>query len=193
MSRFWQTGWHDIIFVIITILWWAEFRFFRSSGDRTDRDKNKSFKIILASILVSILLSIILTVLSIGMASPGRQNFFRRLGLIIYASGLIIRYWSSYLLGSYFNRNVKVDSDQELVSKGPYRLIRHPLYLGLLLLTAGVPVYMGNILALFLTILLLLPALHYRIMEEEKKMEDILGDKYSRWKKKRKRLIPYLY
>ncbi len=189
----WQFSWHDIIFVVITLLWWAEFRFFPSRKKEDENREEKSFQLILAAILTTILLSIIFTLASIGKVDYRWQFHFKIIGLVIYGLGLILRYWSSILLGKYFTRSVSVESDQKLVSNGPYRLIRHPLYLGLLLLTSGVPIYLGNIPAVLFGLIFLLYALSRRIEFEEKLLEKSLGEKYRNWKKERAKLIPFIY
>lgn len=192
MFDHWQLSWHDIFFLIITILWWAEFRFFPSQKEDKDREE-KSFQLILAAILVSILLTIILTLLQIGNVSAQREILFKNIGLIIYGLGIILRYWSSILLGKYFTRSVSVKSEQTLVSRGPYRWLRHPLYLGLLLLTTGVPIYLGNLPAILFSLVFMFFALNKRIKYEERLLEKTLGEKYRRWKKNRAKLIPFLY
>jgi protein-S-isoprenylcysteine O-methyltransferase len=47
--------------------------------------------------------------------------------------GLALRSWAVFLLGPWFTWNVTVQPGQQLVSNGPYRLIRHPSYTGALL------------------------------------------------------------
>ncbi len=188
----WQFSWQDIIFIVITLLWWAEFRFFPSQKENKER-KERSFQLILAAILITILLTIVFSLAHIGRVTPERQMIFKNIGLIIYGLGIILRYWSSFLLGKYFTRSVSVDADQKLVSTGPYRFLRHPLYLGLLLLTSGVPTYLGNIPALVFAPIIMFFALNKRMKYEEKLLEDELGNKYRRWKEDRAKLIPFIY
>ncbi len=192
MAEYLQLDWQTITFVIITILWWAEFRIFPSPGGE-ERKKSKSFRFILASILISILSTLILTIANVGTIPVNLIEGSRILGLAFYLFGIILRYWSSFLLGDYFTRAVEVDKDQDLVSKGPYRFIRHPLYLGLLLLTTAIPIYLGNFIALIITVILMSWSLRHRIKEEEDKLLHILGDKYQKWKKDKYRMIPFIY
>ena len=96
-------------------------------------------------------------------------------------------------LGDYFSRKINVEKEQTLVSHGPYRLLRHPSYTGLFLLNLGVQLFISNFLGLLSGIIIILIVLIYRIKIEEKQMEDVIGDKYVKWKKSRKRLIPFIY
>lgn len=192
MSEYLQLEWKTITFVVITILWWAEFRIFPSSSGEKRR-KSKSYRFILAAILISILSSMILTLANVGTIPVNLIEGAKIFGLGLYLFGIILRYWSSCLLGDYFTRAVEVEEDQELVSKGPYRFIRHPLYLGLLLLTTAVPVFLGNFIALIITLILMTWSLRHRIKEEEDKLLHILGEKYQEWKEDKYKMIPFIY
>lgn len=110
---------------------------------------------------------------------------FRILGLIIYFMGLVLRYWSLILLGKNFSRNVEVRMDQTLIIKGSYKYLRHPLYIGLFLLTVAVPLYTGNLLIFLVDVILMYHVLRIRIKEEEDFMEEYLGERYVKWKKHR--------
>ncbi len=111
--------------------------------------------------------------------------YFKILGLIIYFTGLLLRYWSLILLGQNFSRDVEVSDQQELISHGSYKYFRHPLYLGLFLLTIAVPLYVGNIVVFLLAIVIMLTVIRIRIREEESFMEKVLGDRYRAWKDER--------
>ena len=66
---------------------------------------------------------------------PGAAAFAA--GLVILLAGVALRGWSFKTLGEYFTFTVMVSSDQPVVAKGPYRVLRHPSYTGLLLALAG--------------------------------------------------------
>lgn len=110
----------------------------------------------------------------------------------MYSIGIILRYWSSILLGQNFSRDVEVSKNQELISNGPYRYMRHPLYTGLFLLTIAVPLFVGNIAVFLLAILLMYNMLNRRILEEERFMEEVLGARYVRWKNERYKFVPFV-
>ncbi|MFP3488608.1 isoprenylcysteine carboxylmethyltransferase family protein, partial [Staphylococcus sp. SIMBA_130] len=111
----------------------------------------------------------------------------------LYGSGIGLRYWGIQELGRFFSRNVIVEQKVDLVSSGPYRLLRHPLYTGLLLTLVGLPIYIGTWGGGILSFLLLVPALLYRIRIEERMLFDSVGETYHEWGKERYRLIPFIY
>ncbi len=179
----------NYIFIFITFLWVLEFFIFPSLKKEEKSDKN-SFSIILFSILSIIIINAIMyfaNLFTIEVFS------LKVIALIIYTLGLVLRYWSLILLGKNFSRDVEVTMDQELVSHGTYRYVRHPLYLGLFLLVIAVPLYVGNIIIFFLAIPLMFKSISIRILEEEKFMEETLGDRYISWKNKRYRFLPFIY
>ena len=55
-----------------------------------------------------------------------------------------LRLWSFHTLGRYFTLTIQTSSDQPVIADGPYRLIRHPSYAGLLLIIMAVGLFIGN-------------------------------------------------
>ncbi len=179
-----------ILFYIITLLWILEFVFFPSKHKDKDFSERKSFKMILISIVSSIGLTIILTFANYTVLE---SQVFRYIGISFYLLGLVLRYVSTLYLGKYFTRDVSVEKTQSLVSNGPYKILRHPLYLGLFLLTISVPLFFGNIIAFFYSNIIMGYVLNHRMKIEEMNMELLLNDTYRNWKKDRYRFIPFIY
>ncbi len=69
------------------------------------------------------------------------------LGATVFLGGTFLRWWSVWHLGRFFTVNVVVAEDHRVVDTGPYRLIRHPSYSGLLLQLAGLGLSLGTLLA----------------------------------------------
>lgn len=89
----------------------------------------------------------------------------------------------------YASRVVEVEEGQQLISTGPYALIRHPLYLGVLLIYTASPLALGSFWA-FLSTPLLIPLLVARIRDEEKVLERDLRGYSDYMLKTTYRLIP---
>ena len=115
------------------------------------------------------------------------------IGLALMLAGLLLRWWSILHLGRFFTKDVVIASDHRLVDSGPYKLIRHPSYTGLLIFIAGVALCFGNLVS---ALVLLVPfgALMLRRMRiEEAALSRALGDAYSSYMSRTKRLIPGVY
>jgi hypothetical protein len=96
-------------------------------------------------------------------------------------------------LGLYFSVVLKTTSDQVLVERGPYRFLRHPSYIALLLVLLGCGVMLGNWAATMAAFTVLLTAVVYRIRIEERALIASLGDAYRVFAKHRARLVPFIW
>ncbi len=113
------------------------------------------------------------------------------IGLILIIIGEFIRLWATYTLGKFFTYFVVTTKNQKLVTKGPYRFVRHPGYLGGLLLVAGFGIISGSLITAALYILFLLIAYAYRIHVEEIALVQRFGKVYANYSKQTARIIPY--
>jgi protein-S-isoprenylcysteine O-methyltransferase Ste14 len=123
----------------------------------------------------------------------GGGVFLFALGVVVGWTGALLRWWSFVTLGKYFTVVVKTSADQPVIDRGPYRILRHPSYTGLLLIFAGVGVMVGNWLSAAGAVVLVLIALIYRLRIEERALVAALGDRYREFAASRARLIPYVW
>ncbi len=94
-----------------------------------------------------------------------------------------------FRVNSYGASNIRVEQDQKVVSTGPYALVRHPMYVGALVMVLSIPIALGSWWALAI-VLITIPVLVVRILDEEKVLErDLAGyrdyEQQVRW-----RLVP---
>jgi len=114
-------------------------------------------------------------------------------GLVVMASGIILRSIAILQLGRFHTPNVAVRGDHELMESGLYRRVRHPSYLGALIAFFGFGIALGNWLSV-LVVMVITPCIYlYRIREEETALEAAFGDNYRAYCRRTKRLIPGLY
>jgi protein-S-isoprenylcysteine O-methyltransferase Ste14 len=126
-------------------------------------------------------------------ASVPRGNVTFGIGLVLLWSGIGLRWWAFRTLGRYFTFTVMTSTDQPVITTGPYRFVRHPGYLGILLVLAGMGTTYGNWLGL--AALTLIPAIGFvhRIHVEEDALSSALGSTYTCYAAGRKRLVPLLW
>jgi protein-S-isoprenylcysteine O-methyltransferase Ste14 len=125
---------------------------------------------------------------------PGRWKpavFWTGIGVMLL--GLALRAWAVATLGAAFRTTIETDENQRVVTKGPYRLVRHPSYGGLLLICCGYGVAVQNWLSLFIGVALPLAALLHRIRLEEAALAEELGPEYRAYQKRTKKLIPWIW
>jgi protein-S-isoprenylcysteine O-methyltransferase Ste14 len=114
-------------------------------------------------------------------------------GIVIFSAGEGLRMWSKAMLGRYFTYSVQTSSDQPVITSGPYKVLRHPSYLGMLLLAIGAGAVWGNWLGLGVLTVFTLAGVIYRISVEERALLDELGDRYATYASQHKRLIPFVW
>ncbi len=122
---------------------------------------------------------------------PGAAAFAA--GMMVLLGGLVLRGWSIKTLGGYFTGRVMVSAGQPVITAGPYRLLRHPSYTGLLLACAGAGLTSANWAAAGAMILLPAVAVLWRIHAEEKALLATLGDRYRAYAGQHKRLVPLVW
>jgi protein-S-isoprenylcysteine O-methyltransferase Ste14 len=122
---------------------------------------------------------------------PGAAAF--TVGLMVLVAGLALRGWSIMTLGDYFTGRVMVSADQPVITAGPYRVLRHPSYTGVLLACAGVGLASANWAGLAVMVLPLLAVLFWRIHAEETALIATLGERYRAYAAQRKRLVPFVW
>lgn len=124
------------------------------------------------------------------LAMPGPGRVYIVVGVVLMWLGVALRQWAVHTLGRFFTFKLTVQSDQRVVDVGPYRVVRHPSYSGLLLAGLGTAIALGNWLALALLTVPYVIALAHRIEVEEGLLRSGLGPDYERYAASRKRLVP---
>ena len=117
------------------------------------------------------------------------EGFF--LGLVLTTLGIAFTIWARVVIASNWSANVTIKEGHELVTSGPYRLVRHPIYTGLLLALAGTAIAFGTLGAL-LSLPLFLVGFWLKLRIEERFMRHQFGAAYDAYAARTKALIPFL-
>jgi protein-S-isoprenylcysteine O-methyltransferase Ste14 len=136
--------------------------------------------------------------LVIGAALCTRTSIFvprgpaKIAGLLIFCLGMSLFAWAAICLKAGFFGNVRPASDV-LVVRGPYRFVRHPLYLGMLLSTVGLVIGLSSLWGLIGTLLLFTPATMCRARVEEKAMARTFGQEWDAYVNRTGFMFPRLW
>ena len=185
--------------VILIIVFSTLYGFFEIFMSRRQQDKRKISKsgdkgsiwLLTISISIGYWLSFIIASTKIGRIY--HWNTFFVIGSILALTGLIIRVTSILQLKQQFTYTVTKIENHELIETGLYRIIRHPGYLGQLIIFLGISTCLSNWLSIILMIIPVLLGYLNRINVEEKFMVEQMGQKYIDYQKRTKRLIPTIY
>jgi len=116
----------------------------------------------------------------------------RWIGVVLFAAGGVLRIWPVFVLGRRFSGLVAIQPGHTLVTRGVYRYIRHPSYLGLLVNALGWGLAFRSGLGVLFAALLV-PPLLARIHAEERLLQAQFGDVYAAYCARTFRLIPGVY
>jgi protein-S-isoprenylcysteine O-methyltransferase Ste14 len=133
---------------------------------------------------------------AIGATKIGRiyyWNVFFVIGFVLIAIGLLIRIQAILTLKQYFTYSVAKVVNHQLIETGLYKRIRHPGYLGQLLIFIGLSTSLSNWLSILLMMIPVAIGYIYRIKVEERFMVEQLGEIYLDYQKRTKRIIPMIY
>jgi len=95
-------------------------------------------------------------------------------------------------LGAAWSLVPKADQSTGLVATGPYRLVRHPIYLGLILIAMGEALAFGSWPAFFIVLSAIVPTFAWRARAEEKLLSRTFGERYEVYRQRTKMIIPHL-
>jgi len=183
---------------IVMAMWGVFWLFwlFLALGNHTETKRNESFE--------SRWLFWALLIAASWLLVPGPQVFgvlsrrflpdnilLRSNGLAIVSVGLGFAVWARLNLGEFWSGQVSIRVGHKLIRSGPYRLVRHPIYTGMLLGFIGSAIAIGEA-RVWLGIILVLAGFWMKIRTEERFLLDEFGQDYTRYKKEVKALIPYV-
>mgnify|MGYP001553218921 CR=1 FL=1 len=112
------------------------------------------------------------------------------IGLAITCGGVLFAFWARFTLGTNWSSRPMVKVGHELIVKGPYRLVRHPIYTGLLLAGAGSAIAVGR-WCIMPGMALVVLGLLLKISQEERLMTEAFPAAYPDYRRQVKALIPW--
>ncbi|MBU1240015.1 isoprenylcysteine carboxylmethyltransferase family protein [Myxococcota bacterium] len=162
----------------------------RASGRKGKGEFVSTFLLVLCSIIWVVSF---VDATRLHSTSLGGSPTVRALGLVILFSGIFVRGISFLTLGRHYNYMITIEPDHELVTRGIYGLVRHPLYLGTVLVFLGFPLANDSLAGLLLFFLLCVPSVWFRIHVEERLLHEAFPSSYAAYCKKTKRLLPFTW
>jgi len=146
-----------------------------------------------AGFRVAIVLVVLLLLrLGVFRGRADTQNpWLQVIGLVIFLLGLALAVWARVDLGRNWGMPMTEKADPELVTTGPYRTVRHPIYSGIILAMIGTTIAVS--LYWLIAVVLLGGYFVYSAVMEERYMTDRFPDTYPKYKRSTKMLIPYIF
>lgn len=112
-------------------------------------------------------------------------------GIILCIAGLGFAFWARFTLGRNWSGTVTLKEGHELIQRGPYRWVRHPIYTGLIAMLVATVIVLGRVAGI-ISLALVLASFWIKLRDEEKLMLEQFPDQYTAYQQRVKRLIPFV-
>ena len=112
-------------------------------------------------------------------------------GAVLTVAGMLFSVWARLTLGRNWSGTVTIKQDHELIQRGPYRIVRHPIYTGMLLAMLGTAFIYG-IARCLLGVPIVGLGFWLKVQIEEQFMVQQFGEQYVRYRQEVRALIPYI-
>ncbi len=119
------------------------------------------------------------------------MNALALVAVILCVAGLLFCLWARATLGRNWSGNITLKEEHELIVRGPYRLVRHPIYTGLFVMFLATAIVFGRFAGIIGTVLVFV-SLWIKLSDEEQLMLKQFGDEYVAYQKRTKRIIPFV-
>jgi protein-S-isoprenylcysteine O-methyltransferase len=164
-------------------------------GRSSARGRNSpewSYFCIIALLLASLVGSIAASVAGVAtIAGPPWWPVIA--GVTLIWIGSAFRAWSIFTLGRFFKVMVVIQDDHQVIERGPYRVLRHPSYLGSIIAMTGLGLAEGDWASMAIALLGTSAAFMIRIQVEERTLLRELGEDYAAYAQRTARLLPGVY
>jgi protein-S-isoprenylcysteine O-methyltransferase Ste14 len=110
-------------------------------------------------------------------------------GIIMIIFGIIMNLWTDALFKKSKTTVKPHETPTSLETSGPFRISRHPMYLGMTAILLGASVFTGSLITFIFPVIFIVLMEKIFIPLEEKNLEDAFGGKYIGYKKKVRRWI----
>jgi protein-S-isoprenylcysteine O-methyltransferase Ste14 len=114
------------------------------------------------------------------------------LGAAVTVAGLLFAVWARVYLGRNWSSEVTIKQDHELITTGPYTLVRHPIYTGILAGFLGTAIALSEVRG-FIAFVLIFVILWLKLRMEEQWMRSQFGETYVNYAHQTAALVPYLF
>jgi protein-S-isoprenylcysteine O-methyltransferase Ste14 len=156
-----------------------------------DKGTTRLIGIVFPSSWLLLFLTAVLDQFHLGVVEP--HIAFAVAGGSLMAGGFCLRAVAMRTLGKFFTRTLRMREEQHVISHGIYRFVRHPGYLGDILLFGGSAVATANCMTTLIILAVFIPTFVRRIATEERMLAETFGNEYMVYKAKSWRLIPFVF
>ncbi len=177
----------DVVIGVGWVVFWV-YWLAASVGVKAGRTRWTGFAGVRVGVILVVLLLLRARAFKGHVASV--DPWLQGIGLAGFVLGLALAVWARIYLGRNWGTPMSQKEDPELVTSGPYRMIRHPIYSGIILAMIGTTIAVS--LYWLVAVAILGAYFLYSAVAEERFMASQFPDSYPQYKRSTKMLIPFL-
>jgi protein-S-isoprenylcysteine O-methyltransferase Ste14 len=186
---------YESFFPVVWIAFLVYWRIKAISTKTTQRSEPAASAIVRA--LTFVVVIVLLTTTRIPLAWLYRQLWPQGLwpfwiGAAVMVAGLLFAVWARHHLASNWSSAVTIKEGHELITTGPYSMVRHPIYTGMLIGFLGTAIALSQVRGIIGFVLIFL-VLWPKLRLEEKWMRSEFGETYLSYARRTAALVPYLF
>ncbi len=177
---------------IIFVVYWQIKAIKTKTTQRLEPAASRILRVVIFLIAIALLVTprIPLPWLYLPLWPVGLWPFW--LGAAVTVAGLLFAVWARVYLGRNWSRSVTIKQDHELITTGPYALVRHPIYTGLLTGLLGTAIALSQVRGIIVLILFFV-AFWFKLRMEEQWMRSQFGESYANYARQTAGLVPFLF
>ncbi|WP_207493401.1 methyltransferase family protein [Aridibaculum aurantiacum] len=181
-----------LVLIVISVAMWLTMPAVTAEETSEKKDSDK-FSVLL--ILIMSVISVMAPVIDWAYFMQDQSSFtwVTSLGIVMMLSGMLFRAWAVKTLGEFFTATVQIKNDHQLVTAGPYSIVRHPSYTGAFLSIVGSAVVLHSWIGFAIAFACMTIAYYVRIRIEETKLTAHFGQVYLQYQHTTKRIIPFIW
>jgi protein-S-isoprenylcysteine O-methyltransferase Ste14 len=178
-----------VIMLVGWIAFWVYWLAAAATGTKTGRTRWGQFAGVRVALVFIVLLLVRTRVFRGHMFTT--DPWLQGIGLALFLSGLALAIWARRYLGQNWGMPMSEKENPELVTTGPYRRIRHPIYAGIVLAMIGTAVAVSWY---WLIVAVVIGAYFiYSAVIEERYMTGVLPDTYPAYQRSTRMLLPFIF
>ena len=185
---------YDLFFPVVWIaflLYWQIKAINTKSTKRLEPAASRILRVFIFLIAIVLLSTtrIPLPWLYLQLWPAGLLSFW--LGAAVTIAGLLFAVWSRGYLGRNWSSSVTIKQGHELITTGPYAVVRHPIYTGILTGFLGMAIAISHVRG-FIVVVLIFVVFWLKLRMEEKWMRSQFGETYATYARQTAALVPYI-
>ena len=184
---------HRFTLICWSILW--IYWIVASNGNKKDVYRHNSFVRAITwagPVLGYVLLFAPLSIGWLGTRLFHQDSAIQIVGACVCPVGAAFAIWARHTIGTNWSGTMTLKEGHELIQAGPYGLVRHPIYAGLLLAFLGAAMALGEVRG-FMAVLMAAVAFMKKMNDEECIMNMQFPDEYPKYQARVRRLVPFIF